>query len=215
MLEFLMIVMIYAGVAIAIYQLYDIYCNQSQSIEEEDDKTHAVRKSLKRLAVKAEQYRSGESSGFSQAVKDIYGPDIDPRLVLAAFASEQPQSTAEALLRRKHKVVANGRIKIQQLPFWKTNPPTLDIRGALLTVIIANSLGVLFLGGLGVYTMAYEVSIASLAWANSSVVLVMLIYALIVLTHLLAKFDSYMHDIHQIGKLNERLAGKEQPISHA
>ncbi|MDW5377901.1 hypothetical protein R6258_13300 [Halomonas sp. HP20-15] len=210
MLELSILFLIYVGVALSIYQLYDIYCNQSQSIEEEDEKTHARRQVLKSLALKADEHaRTGESSGFIQAVKAIYGPDIDPRMVLTAFSAEKPQDKAEALLRRKNNIVVNGRIKILHLSFWKTNPPAVDIRGTLLTVIIFNSLAVLFLGGLSVYTIAYEVSIDYLTWANSSLVLMLLVYSLIVLTHLLAKFDMYMHDIHQIGQLNASFSSQE------
>lgn len=206
MLEFSILFLIYAGVAVSIYQLYDIYCNQSQSIEEEDNETHAMRKDLKGLSLQAEEYsRTGSSSGFMQAVKDIYGRDFDPRLVLAAFSTEKSQYNAEALLRRKNNVLVNGKIKIRHLPFWKTNPPMTDIRGPLLTIIIINSLLVLFLGGLGVYTMAYEVSVTYLAWANSGLVLMLMIYSLILLTHILSKFDGYMHDIYRIGQLNNCL----------
>ncbi|WP_136064656.1 hypothetical protein [Modicisalibacter radicis] len=206
MLEFLILFLIYAGVAVSIYQLYDIYCNQSQSIEEEDNKTYAMREDLKGLALKArEQAATGSSSDFLQAAGAIYGRGLDPRVILAAFSTEKAQYNAEALLRRKHHVLVNGEIRIRHLPFWKTAPPAKDIRGTLLTVIIVNSLAVLFLGGLGVYTMAYEVTIDSLSWANSSFNLMVIIYALILFTHVLSKFDGYMHDIYRIGKLNDYL----------
>lgn len=208
MLEVLMLVLIYAGVSLSVYQLYDIYC--SQSLEDEVDPLDAEQ-GLRTLSLEAQQYAAtGSSSGFIQAVKNSFGDDFDHRVVLAALSGEKGSASAQALLRRKDSIVSNGKIRIQHFRLCKTNPPTRDMRGALLLVVSISALLVMFLGGLSVYTVAYEISIDSLSWANSAFVIMLLVYALIAITHLMAKFDRYMHDLYQIGKLNNRM-----PVSQA
>ncbi|MHB0776264.1 hypothetical protein [Halomonas sp. WWR20] len=201
MLDVLIFITIYIGVTISIYQIYDIYYKLDSRDDEE--MSSAENGSFQSLSLKANEYaRTGASPGFMQAVKNVFGCDLDHRIVLAAFAGEKPQINAAPLLRRKNNIVCNGKIRILHLPFWKTNPPTKDIRGVLLPVVIINSLLVLFLAGLSVYTQSYEVTVDYLWWFNSEFTLMVLIYTLILITHFLSKFGLYMHDIYQIGKLN-------------
>lgn len=205
MLSILIFVMIYAGVTLALYQVYDIHYNLN--FDDEEIKSRAESELLKDLSSKAKQYEeSGATSGFIQTVKDVFGRGLDYRIVLAAFAEEKKYAYAEPLLRRKGKVVSNGEIKILHLPFWKTSPPKKDIRGILLPLIILNSLLVLGLGGLSVYTIAYKVSIDSLWWFNDELILMLIIYTLVLINHLVSKFDIYMHDLYQIGKLSDSLS---------
>lgn len=201
MLSIATFVLIYLGVCIAIYQLYDIYCAQSfgdarrlSGIEDE---------ALRDLSRHARQYaRTGESAGFAASVDALFGKDLDPRVVLAAFSEGKADLDAAPLLRRRHNIVCNGAISIRHLPFWKTAPPGKSLRGPLLVLIIVNTLLAIFLGGLSVYTIGYEISWPTLAWANSAPLLMLLVYALILVTHLIARLDTYLHDIYRIGQLN-------------
>ncbi len=92
MLSIATFVLIYLGVCIAIYQLYDIYCAQSfgdarrlSGIEDE---------ALRDLSRQARQYaRTGESAGFAASVAALFGKDLDPRVVLAAFSEARQTST--------------------------------------------------------------------------------------------------------------------------
>ncbi|MGQ7248008.1 hypothetical protein ACUN9Y_11780 [Halomonas sp. V046] len=203
MLNIPIFVMIYAGVCISLYQLYAIYYHQNFGDQEKHDAEGTEQ--LEELSRQAKEYAStGASPGFLQTVKTVFGGDFDPRIAFVAFSGDGGERHAEPLLRRKHRLVCNGMIKIRHLALWKTRPPAWDIRAGLLMLIVLCSIVVVFLGGLSVYTIGYEVAATSLAWMNNEAILLGLIYALIVLTWLIAKFDLYMHDIYEIGKLNAR-----------
>ncbi|MCG7600118.1 hypothetical protein MHM84_09985 [Halomonas sp. McH1-25] len=201
MLSFLVFCMIFVGVTISLYQVYDVHYNLN--FDDEEQRPHALNKELKELSDKANEYsETGSPHNFMQAVNHIFGHGFDHRVVLAALTGERRHAYAEPLLRRKNNVVLNGRLKILHLPFWKTNPPTKSVRGILLTFILVNSLLALFWGAMSVYTVAYEVSISQLSWLNDEAILMALVYFSILLTYLASKLDSYMHDIYQVGKLN-------------
>ncbi|WP_110648672.1 hypothetical protein [Salinicola peritrichatus] len=199
MLTVLMLFLIFAGVAIAVYQVYDIYYDQNFGDDERRPETAAAE------ADGADAYASARSASWMQRFEALLGSDIDRRVVQAALAGNDTAAMVEPLRRRKRRLVCNGKIQIRHLPFWKTSPPRRDLRPALLIAVLVNCLLVLFLGGLSLYTIAYEVPGQAFAWTNSKFVLMVMIYTLIVLTYLISRFDRYMHDLYQIGKLNRYL----------
>lgn len=200
MLSALLFFMIFIGVTISVLQIYNFHYNLNFGVK--GKKSHAEEKRLSDLSIKAQEYsETGASPGFIQAAKGVFGRDFDHRIVLAAFSGGREETYAEPLLRRKSNVVCNGKLKILHLPFWRTNPPKKDIRGVLLKVVFINCLLALFFGGLSVYTIAYEVSAGRLSWFNNEFILMLIIYALVLLTYVVSKFDIYMHDIYMIGKL--------------
>ena len=201
MLSFLIFFMIFVGVTIALYQVYDIH--YQLNFDDEEQRPHTLNKELDELTVMAKECAAtGTCASFIQAVNTVFGQGFDHRIVLAALTGDRSQQYAEPLLRRKNSLVLNGCIKILHLPFWKTRPPAREFRGALLAFIIANSLLALFWGAMSVYTVSYEITINSLAWLNDELVLMLLIYLSILLTYAASKLDLYLHDIYQIGKLN-------------
>lgn len=201
MLSFFIFFMIFVGVTVALYQVYDVHYNLN--FDDEEQRPRALSKELEILSEKANEYaETGSSPGFIQAVNRIFGHGFDHRIVLAALTGDRRQKYAEPLLRRKKNIVLNGCLKILHLPFWKTSPPSKDLRGVLITFIIANSLLALFWGAMSVYTVSYEVSVSQLSWLNDELVLMILIYLSILLTYAASKLELYMHDIYQVGKLN-------------
>ncbi|RTR05906.1 hypothetical protein [Halomonas nitroreducens] len=197
-------VLIYGGVLIAIYQIYRLYSEQIVA----DPQAHApdVAPDVRQLSALArESARTGASAGLAQAVTRVFGRDIDPRLVLAAFGEGGEGRQARALLRRRERLVCDGTLRVRHLPGWQTQPPRRDLRGGLLAITIVSCLLAIFLGGLSVFTIGYEVPAGPLAWMNSEVVLMLLIYTLIGVIHLVARLDGYLHDLYQIGRLNRQL----------
>lgn len=206
MLSILIFFMITVGVTISVYQIYEFHYNINFGIKEKKASTNA----LSDLSIKAKKYsETGISADFIQAAKDVFGRDFDHRVVLAAFSGEKKHIYAEPLLRRKNNIVCNGKIKILHLPFWKTNPPTKDIRSVLLKIVFINCLLALFFGGLSVYTEAYEISTDSLSWVNNEFILMLAVFLLVLITHVVSKFDIYMHDIYVIGRLNKAVSSSK------
>ncbi|SFH27513.1 hypothetical protein [Modicisalibacter xianhensis] len=204
MLSILIYVLIYAGVTLALYQVYDIHYNLN--FDDEDTRSRTENEELEALSREAKAYEeTGESAGFVQAAHRIFGRSFDYRIALVAFREGTQKTYAEPLLRRKRHVVSDGGLKVRHLASWTTRPPGNDIRGVLLPVIIVNCLLVLFLGGLSVYTIAYEVPMEALQWANDEFILMVIIGVLLLMNFAISKFDIYMHDLYQLGKLSERL----------
>lgn len=208
MLSILIFFLIYAGVSIAVYQLYDIY--HSQNFADEEKRARIGKQEVEELANKAKEYReTGSSTAFVKGVKAFFGNDFEPRVALAAFSRADELPNVEPLLRRKNNIICNGKIRIRH-PFGiKTNPPSKDSRGIAIALIIINCLLALFLGGLSVYSIGYDVPAA---WMHDESILMLLIYALILFTHLIAKADNYLNDLYQIGKLNQYFPA--QPLNH-
>ncbi|MGB8714610.1 MAG: hypothetical protein WCD50_15980 [Onishia taeanensis] len=207
MLSILVFFLIYAGVSIAVYQLYDIY--HSQNFADEEKRARIGGQEVEELAHKAKEYReTGASMGFVKDVKAFFGSDFDPRVALAAFSQGDKLPNVEPLLRRKSNIICNGKISIRHAFGIKTNPPAKDSRGVAIAVIIINCLLALFLGGLSVYSIGYDVPAA---WMHDESILMLLIYALILFTHLIAKLDKYMNDLYQIGQLNRHFPA--QPLN--
>lgn len=202
--------LIFLGVTLALYQFYAIYDYQNFGDDERrDDQNNAP---LRRLLASAGDYsRTGEADAFEQSLQQVFGDRLDRRLAEAAFCGDPAAIRPEPLLRRQAQIHFDGSIRIKPLPGWITRPPSVDMRGFLLMVISANCLLTLFLGGLSIYTLGYQMQLPALAWANHAWVLMVLIYLLMGITHLVARFDLYMHDLYEIGQLNHRLANTEPP----
>lgn len=186
MLDAFALLMIFAGVAFSIYQLYDIYYDQNFG----DDERHA----------------NGDVpnvDALSRLLAATTGSD--ETRVRQVLADESQRLSTESLRRRQQRLVAANGLRIRHLAFWHTRPPRRDCRTPLLMLILACCLAVLFVGGLSVYTIAYEVSSPGLAWVNESWVLMGVTYGLILVTHLLAKLDKYLHDLYEIGQLDRAL----------
>ena len=198
MLDALALLMIFIGVTFSIYQLYDIYYDQNFG----DDELSA-RGDVPDMEALADLATTADGDTFRRAIRSTFGEDVDEHVVRQVLASESRQLRAEPLLRRGHRLVFDGGLRVRHLPFWKTRPPRHDFRNALLLLILACCLTVLFMGGLSVYTNAYPLSAPWLTWANVPWILMIVIYGLIGLTHLLARLDKYLHDIHEIGRLDE------------
>ncbi len=208
MLSILIFFLIYAGVSFAVYQLYDIY--HHQNFGDEEKRAREGTASLEALSQRAKEYReTGSSAGLVEGVRAFFGGELDPRVALAAFSRGEGLPNVEPLLRRKHRLVCNEKIRIRH-PFGiTTNPPARNTRGLALSAIIINCLLALFLGGLSVYSIGYDVPAA---WMHDESILMLLIYALILFTHLIAKADVYMNDLYLIGKLNRYF--RATPLAH-
>ncbi|MGM8932015.1 hypothetical protein [Salinicola halophyticus] len=205
MLNITMLFLIFVGVAISVYQVYDIYYAQNF----EDDERQASNDSdLSRLSTQAEQYKTtGETHGLLELSGRLFGARFDRHLVLSAASRPQASPYLAALLRRQRHILSNGRVMVRHALSWKTRLPASDSRAVLLTIVLVNCLIVMFFGGLSLYTIAYQVSVESLKWMNSEWVLMLLIYAVILLTHAVSKLDAYLHDLYLIGTLARTPAG--------
>ncbi|WP_162617890.1 hypothetical protein [Salinicola halophilus] len=185
MLTALVLLLNFIGVAIAVYQVYDIYYEQNVGDEERQ---------------RAEGDVAGER-GVAATIEALRQDRMDPRLLQAVTEHPNPADFLQPLRRRRQRLVFDGHLKARHLSFWSSSLPRRDMRLVLLNVVLINCLLVLFLGGLSLYTIAYEVPGATLAWMNNEVVLMVLIYALVALTHLVAWLDRYLHDLYQINRL--------------
>jgi len=200
MLNIAILLLIFVGVAISVYQVYDIYYAQNF---EDDERQTRDDSALGQLSIQAEQYQAtGELQGLMELASRLFGTRVDRHLVLSAASRPQASPYLAALLRRQRHILSNGRIMVRHLLFWKTRPPASDSRAVLLSLVLINCLVVMFFGGLSLYTIAYQVSMESLAWMNSEWILMLLIYAVILLTHGVSKLDAYLHDLYLIGTLD-------------
>lgn len=185
----LVLAVIFVGVAFAVYQVYDIYYAQNVG----DDEALAMREGASRV--------SAAESAFA-ALRGVF-PE---RLVSAAQRDETLSRNPEPLLRRRKNIVLEQGVKIRYLSLWTGRPVAHDWRKALLIVVLVDCLIAMFLGGLSLYTVAYEVPGATFAWMNDPVVILVLLVLVILLTHAVAKLDLYLHDLYRIGRLNRYLA---------
>lgn len=213
MLIYFVFFMIFVGVTVALYQVYDIHYNINIG---NDKKLSKADKS--RLKVLSEQAKIAQQNhawaDFEQAAANAFGPEFNRDIALAAFSEEEAGSYAIPLLRRKKRLSFNGvregaesnRIKVRHLPFWKTTLPRTNIRAALIILVILNCFLVQLLAAMSVYTLGYPVSMPWLAWLNDPMAVMLLIYAFIFTSLLISTFDRYMHDLYQLGKLFKKKA---------
>lgn len=200
--------MIFVGVTVALYQVYEIHYNINFGNDKKlstADKSHLL--VLSKQAKTATQPHA--RAAFDQAAASTLGPDFNRDIALAAFAEEEEGRYAIPLLRRKKRLSFNGvregaersRIKVRHLAFWKTTLPNFNIRAALITLVIFNCFLVQLLAAMSIYTISYPVSTPLLSWLNDPLLVMLVIYAFIFISLLISKFDRYMHDLYQLGKL--------------
>lgn len=193
---------IFVGVAIAVYQVYDIYYSQNF---DDDERQSQGKSPLARLSSEVEHYtHSGQSQGLTTLVDQLFSPDVDRRLLLSAASRPHAIRYLGALLRRQQRLVAKDPLKVRHPLAGETAPPARDSRPLLLSIVVVNCLLVMFLGGLSLYTIAYHVSVPALAWMNSEWILMLAIYAIVLVTHALSRLDAYLHDLYLIGTLSPK-----------
>lgn len=173
---------IFVGVAFAVYQVYDIYYAQNF----QDDETLA---------------QEGGEGAFTK-LKALFPAPV----VAAAMEDEALSRNPQPLLRRRESVVlaSNGKLRIRY-PGWTGRPVARNWRQPLLVVVLIDCLLAMFLGGLSLYTVAYEVPGETFAWMNDHLVVLLLLVLILLLTHVAARLDVYLHDIYRIGRLNRFL----------
>ena len=222
MLMFILFFTIFVGVTIALYQVYETHFNINFG---NDKKLSASdQRCLENLSARAKNLTDTRSySDFDEMVNKVFGSKFDSNLVLAAFAKESEGTYAIPLLRRKDHLGFNGAnndihrgdVTVRHLPFWKTLLPSVDVRGFLMTLIILNCFLIQLLGAMSIYTLNYDISSSLLIWLNDPLVVVLVIYTLIFITYIISKFDMYMHDLYQLGKLfNGRAVGESRLTLH-
>ena len=202
--------MIFVGVTIALYQVYEV--NYNINFANDLKLSSANKEHLSELAQKAGVARqTNDVSAFNQAVARILGPELDPELALRAFSEEKQSTYAIPLVRRRERLDFNREISVRHLPFWKTRLPTWDTRVLMISLVIVNSMLAQFLGGMSIYTLLYPFS-ATFAWLNEPVILMLLTFVLIVISHGIFRFDMYLHDLYQIGKLTRQTPAGSQRL---
>ncbi|GAA0687260.1 hypothetical protein ACK8HJ_11010 [Vreelandella titanicae] len=213
MLIYIVFFMIFVGVTVALYQVYEIHYNINVGNDKKLSKADKNR--LKTLSDQAKTTQQNHAwADFDQVAANALGPEFNRDIALAAFSEEEAGSYAIPLLRRKKRLSFNGvregaernRIKVRHLPFWKTTLPNVNIRAALITLVIVNCFLVQLLAAMTVYTISYPISIPFLAWLNEPLIVMLVIYAFIFMSLLVSKFDRYMHDLYQLGKLFNKKA---------
>lgn len=125
MLIYIVFFMIFVGVTVALYQVYEIHYNINVG---NDKKLSNVDKShLKALSDQAKiATQTFARADFDQAAASTLGPEFNRDIALTAFAEEEEGAYAIPLLRRKARLSFNddssaniSSIKVQHLPFLK------------------------------------------------------------------------------------------------
>ena len=213
MLIYIVFFMIFVGVTVALYQVYEIHYNINVGNDKKLSKADKNR--LKTLSDQAKTTQQNHAwADFDQVAANALGPEFNRDIALAAFSEEEAGSYAIPLLRRKKRLSFNGvregaerqRIEVRHLPFWKTTLPHINIRAALITLVIVNCFMVQLLAAMTIYMISYPISTPLLAWLNEPLSVMLVIYAFIFMSLLVSKFDRYMHDLYQLGKLFNKKA---------
>lgn len=216
MLVYIVFLLIIVGVTAALYQVYETHYNINFGNDKKlsnADKSHLTTLSNDaRLAVE-----SNDWSTFDQSVSRLLGTDIDLEIARTAFSQEQESTYAIPLLRRRQRLIfkrdkANTRVR--HMPGFSTRLPTIDVRGILITLIITNCFLVQLLGGMSIYTLNYEVSMTGLVWLNDPFAVMVVIYAFIFTSYVMARLDMYLHDLHQLGKLMRHRVLDDSGLNH-
>ncbi|WP_447044704.1 hypothetical protein [Vreelandella sp. H-I2] len=213
MLIYIVFLMIFVGVTVALYQVYEIHYNINVGNDKKLSKADKNRlKTLSDQAKAAQQNHAWED--FDQVTVNALGSEFTRDIALAAFSEGKAGSYAVPLLRRKKRLSFNGvregaegkRIKVRHLPFWKTTLPHINIRAALIILVIVNCFLVQLLAAMTIYTISYPISTPLLTWLNEPLIVMLAIYAFIFMTFLISTFDRYMHDLYQLGELFKKKA---------
>lgn len=192
--------MIFIGVTAALYQVYEVNYNINFANDlklSSGDKERLSELSHKALLAK----QAGGSADFDQAVAQTFGPQMDHHMALLAFTEEKAGTYAIPLLRRRGQLDVSGELRVRHLSLCKTRLPTWDARVLMISLVIVNSMLAQFLGGMSIYTLLYPVASPAFTWLNEPVVLMLLTFVLIAISHGISRLDMYLHDLYQIGKL--------------
>ncbi|MGP8289182.1 hypothetical protein ACT3OH_02795 [Vreelandella zhanjiangensis] len=192
--------MIFVGVTVALYQVYEV--NYNINFANDLKLSSADKEYLSELTQKASAAeQTHDTSAFNQAVVRAFGPGLAPELALAAFTEEKPGTYAIPLLRRRQQLDFGEAISVRHLPFWKARLPKWNARVLMISLVIINSMLAQFLGGMSIYTLLYPFSSAAFVWLNEPVILMLLTFVLTLISHGIFRLDMYLHDLYQIGKL--------------
>ena len=208
MLVFVIFLMIFVGVTFALYQVYETHFNINFGNEKS---CHLL---ILATSMSFQTAHKPPPSRVSGQVLIRQSPTswglVSVEISCAeAFATEKESTYAIPLVRRKNRLalgsdrgdVSSGHVSVRHLPCLKTNLPKVDALGLLITLIIFNCFLVQLLGAMSIYTLGYAVSMPLLVWLNEPLIVMLVIYALIFMTYVIAKLDMYMHDLYQLGKL--------------
>ncbi|WP_106375887.1 hypothetical protein [Vreelandella songnenensis] len=202
MLTVFIYLMIFVGVTVALYQVYEVNYNINFANDlklSDADKAH-----LSELAQKAEVAKRGDASAFNQAVARIFGSELDPHIVLRAFSEEKLSTYAIPLVRRRKRLENGREASLCHLP-------RRNIRVLMISLVIVNSMLAQFLGGMSIFTLLYPATSPAFTWLNSPAILMLLTFLLIAVSHGISRFDMYRHDLYQIGELM-RQAPEGRPL---
>ncbi|MBE0462169.1 MAG: hypothetical protein ACTIDY_01150 [Halomonadaceae bacterium] len=193
MLTVFIYLMIFVGVTAALYQVYEV--NYNINFANDLKLSGAEKAHLDELAQKAEGAKAGgDASAFNQAVARIFGPNLDPHLVLRAFSEEKLSTYAIPLVRRRKRLEKGREASLRHLPRH-------NIRVLMISLVIVNSMLAQFLGGMSIFTLLYPATSPAFTWLNSPAILMLLTFVLIAASHGISRFDMYRHDLYQIGEL--------------
>lgn len=184
----LVLAAIFVGVVFSVYQVYDIYYLQNFG----DDEKQAQREASSEVSV--EERLANNCRKLSEVLPE--------EIVAAAMKDGALSRNPEPLLRRCQTLHYDHGVKVRYFSLWTAKPASKNWRKPFLVIVLINCLIAMFLGGLSLYTVAYQVPGESLAWMNNHLIILVLLVLVVLITHVIAKLDAYLHDLYQIARLN-------------
>ena len=209
MLTALVFLMIVLGVTVSWYQIYQMHFNINtyDSVK----LTGKKNRQFEKLSVNEKRaVENQDTSLLDEAAVDIFGNDFNVAALRIAFSKEGQETYGVPLLRRKRGLVLNassekgtGRVSARHAPGFKTGLPSINLRSFFIVAVIANGGLIQLLAAMSIYTIHYEVSVSVLEWMNQPVMIMSAIFFIVLLNYLISKVDAYLHDLYQVGKLNQ------------
>ena len=209
MLTALVFLMILVGVTISWYQIYQMHFN----INTYDSAKLSGKKNRQFEKLRVYEKRAVENQDASlldEAAVDVFGDDFNVAALRIAFSKEGREIYGVPLLRRKKGLVLNssskkgrGSTSARHALCFKTGLPSINLRSFFMVAVIANGGLIQLLAAMSIYTIHYEVSVSVLKWINQPVMIMSAIFFIVLLNYLISKVDAYLHDLYQVGKLNQ------------
>lgn len=209
MLTALVFLMILVGVTTSWYQIYQMHFN----INTYDSAKLSGKKNRQFEKLRVFEMRAVENQNpslFDAAAVDIFGNDFNVEALRIAFSKAGQEIYGVPLLRRRNGLVLNssckkgsGRTTARHALCLKTGLPSINLRSFFMIAVIANGGLIQLLAAMSIYTIHYEVSVSVLKWINQPVMIMSMIFFIVFLSYLIAKVDAYLHDLYQVGKLNQ------------
>lgn len=200
----------------ALYQVYEthyrINFGNDKKLSDEDKSLLTTLSDDACLTLKTDDW-----STFDQSISRLLGTAIPRDIARMAFAQEQKSTYTIPLLRSRQRLMFKSdkaNTLVRHVPGLITKLPTLNVRGLLITLIIINCFLVQLLGAMSIYTLNYEVSMPALVWLNDPFAVMVVIYAFIFTSYVMARLDMYLHDLYQLGKLVRHRATDESGLNH-